>query len=40
MEFPGYSYETVGTARHVLRDFFIPVVLGKIGSILGNWPRP
>src|SRR5258708_22212110 len=24
-----YSYETVGTALHVLQDFFIPAVLGK-----------
>ncbi len=34
MEFPGYSYETVGTAWHVLRDFFIPAVLGK------DWQHP
>jgi O-succinylbenzoate synthase len=27
--FPGYSYETIGTAWHVLSDFFIPAVLGK-----------
>src|SRR5260221_8266092 len=26
---PGYSYETIGTAMHVLSDFFIPAVLGK-----------
>jgi O-succinylbenzoate synthase len=26
---PDYSYETVGTAMHVLSDFFIPAVLGK-----------
>ncbi len=26
---PGYSYETVGTALHILTDFFIPVVVGK-----------
>lgn len=26
---PGYSYETLGTAEHVLRDFFIPAVVGK-----------
>jgi o-succinylbenzoate synthase len=25
---PGYSYETVGTAWHILRDFLIPAVLG------------
>jgi O-succinylbenzoate synthase len=30
---PGYSYETVGTALHVLSEFLIPKVLGKtIGS--------
>jgi O-succinylbenzoate synthase len=27
--FPGYSYETIGTAWHVLSDFLIPSVLGK-----------
>jgi O-succinylbenzoate synthase len=27
--FPGYSYETVGTAWHVLESFFIPAVLGR-----------
>lgn len=26
---PGYSYETVGTALHILTDFFIPAVVGK-----------
>ena len=26
---PDYSYETVGTAMHVLQDFFIPAVLGQ-----------
>src|SRR5687767_11436999 len=26
---PGYSYETVGTAQHVLTQFLIPAVLGK-----------
>lgn len=26
---PGYSYETTGTAWHVLRDFLIPAVLGQ-----------
>ncbi|RPI33107.1 MAG: o-succinylbenzoate synthase [Chloroflexota bacterium] len=26
---PGYGYETVGTAGHILRDFLIPAVLGK-----------
>lgn len=27
---PGYSYETIGTALHVLGEFFIPAVLGKM----------
>ncbi|GAB4581941.1 MAG: o-succinylbenzoate synthase [Anaerolineales bacterium] len=26
---PGYSYETVGTAIHILRDYLIPPLLGK-----------
>lgn len=26
---PGYSYETTETALHILRDFFIPIVLGQ-----------
>jgi O-succinylbenzoate synthase len=26
--FPGYNYETAGTAWHVLSDFFIPAILG------------
>ncbi len=26
---PGYSYETIGTAMHILSDFFIPAVVGK-----------
>ena len=26
---PGYSYETTGTALHVLKDFIIPLILGK-----------
>jgi O-succinylbenzoate synthase len=26
---PGYSYETVGTAWHILEDFIFPAVLGK-----------
>ena len=26
---PGYSYETVGTAMPTLRDFIIPLILGK-----------
>jgi O-succinylbenzoate synthase len=26
---PGYSYETIETALHVLTDFFIPAIIGK-----------
>jgi O-succinylbenzoate synthase len=26
---PGYSYETIGTAMHVLNDYFVPAVLGQ-----------
>lgn len=26
---PGYSYETVGTAWHILKDFIAPLILGK-----------
>lgn len=26
---PGYSYETTGTAWHMLRDFLVPAVLGR-----------
>ena len=26
---PGYAYETVGTACHILQDFLIPVLLGQ-----------
>lgn len=26
---PGYSYETVGTSMHILRDFIVPLILGK-----------
>lgn len=26
---PGYNYETTGTALHILKDFVIPVILGK-----------
>lgn len=26
---PGYSYETVGTALHVLNEFMVPTILGK-----------
>ncbi len=26
---PGYSYETIGTAMHILSDFYVPAVIGK-----------
>jgi o-succinylbenzoate synthase len=26
---PGYSYETIGTATHILRDYMLPAVIGK-----------
>ncbi len=26
---PGYSYETVGTSWHIMKDFLIPAILGK-----------
>ena len=26
---PGYSYETVGTAMHIMQDFLVPAVLGQ-----------
>jgi len=26
---PGYSYETVGTSWHIIKDFIVPVVLGQ-----------
>ena len=26
---PGYAYETAGTARHIIIDFLIPMILGK-----------
>jgi o-succinylbenzoate synthase len=26
---PGYSYETAGTAIHILKDFIIPILLGR-----------
>ncbi|MBZ0276827.1 MAG: o-succinylbenzoate synthase [Anaerolineae bacterium] len=29
---PGYSYETVGTALHILDEFLVPAVLGKTVS--------
>ena len=34
--FPGYSYETVVTAWHVLEDFFLPAILGhEVSGIEG-----
>ncbi|HEY71470.1 MAG TPA: o-succinylbenzoate synthase [Anaerolineae bacterium] len=35
--FPGYSYETTGTAWHVLSEFFIPAVLGQRLSDVGDF---
>jgi O-succinylbenzoate synthase len=35
-ESPLYSYETVGTARHVLRDFLAPALLGATVQGLGD----
>ncbi|MEW6622205.1 MAG: o-succinylbenzoate synthase [Bacillota bacterium] len=29
MEYPGYSYETVGTAWHVIKEYFAPMVMKK-----------
>jgi len=29
---PGYSYETTGTAWHILKDFIVPLLLGQEGS--------
>lgn len=26
---PGYNYETTGTSMHILKDFIIPLLLGK-----------
>lgn len=40
---PHYSYETVGTAWHVLREFLIPAVLGqkiaKVEDALALWAK-
>lgn len=33
-EFPGYSYETLGTALHVIKDFLIPI------ANKNNWSTP
>ena len=29
---PGYSYETTGTAWHILKDFIVPMLLGEYVS--------
>ena len=35
---PGYSYETTGTAWHILKDFLAPLLVGKeIGGPLDFW---
>jgi len=36
---PGYSYETVGTAWHILRDFFLPALFADEISIPEVWPE-
>jgi o-succinylbenzoate synthase len=36
---PGYSYETVGTAFHVLSEFVIPALLGKTFSSATEVPQ-
>jgi O-succinylbenzoate synthase len=39
---PGYSYETVGTAWHILSDFLIPAILGQDlqePAALNEWLR-
>jgi O-succinylbenzoate synthase len=35
--FPGYSYETTGTAWHVLSEFFLPAVLGQRIADVGDF---
>jgi o-succinylbenzoate synthase len=41
MESPSYSYETVGTARHVIRDYFAPALLDgpvrDLGDLAGRF---
>lgn len=34
---PGYSYETTGTAWHILKEFLIPAVLGKETANLADF---
>jgi len=36
---PGYSYETVGTAWHILRDFFLPALFGAEIHSPEVWPE-
>jgi O-succinylbenzoate synthase len=36
---PGYSYETTGTAWHVLKDFFVPAILGQDVADAGDFQR-
>jgi O-succinylbenzoate synthase len=36
MSRPAYSYETIGTAWHVLADYLIPAVLGKAWDDVGD----
>ena len=37
--FPGYSYETVGTAWHALEAFFVPAVVGQPIDGVGEYRR-
>jgi len=40
---PWYSYETIGTARHIMREFLVPPILeqnpGSIDELRGLWKR-
>jgi len=36
---PGYNYETSGTARHILKDFIAPLILGKDISDAGDFQK-
>jgi len=38
-EDPGYSYETTGTAWHILKDFIAPLILGKDISDADEYQR-
>jgi len=36
---PGYAYETSGTARHIMIDFLIPMLLGKVVNSVEDFSR-